>query len=89
MFDWDNNGYFDNDELVKFWDNVTAATVTFDTLVIPCDATEGYHRMRFSIDSYYAGAPACGNTTTGEAEDYLIYLSAEDTPVVSFTAPAI
>ena len=83
--DWNNNGYFDANEFIKLWDNLAPATVINDVVNIPCDATIGYHRMRIVIDLNGQPMPACGNNTYGEAEDYLLFVSPEDTPVVSFT----
>ena len=83
--DWDNNSYFESNELVATYNGLAPATIINDNITIPCNATVGYHRMRISVDSDGAGAPACGNTTTGEAEDYLMFIAPSGTPVVTFT----
>jgi PKD repeat protein len=85
FIDWNNNGFFDNDELVKTYNNVLPATKTFDNIEIPCHTTTGMHRVRFSVDADFMVPVACGSTTYGEVEDYLIYIAPEETPVVSFT----
>lgn len=83
--DWDNNGAWDNNELLATYNNVLPATVINDKITMPCSAVTGFHRIRIVIDGNGYGTTTCGTNYLGEAEDYLFYLAPEDTPKVSFT----
>jgi len=83
--DWDNNGVWDNSELLATYNNVLPATVITDNITMPCTAVTGFHRIRIVIDGNGDSTTTCGTNSLGEAEDYLFYLAPEDTPKVSFT----
>ena len=83
--DWNNNGVFDGTERIAVSTNKPEATSSQFTVQVPCDATPGWHRVRFSSDLGAYTPVSCGSINYGEVEDYLIYVPAEEIPIVSFT----
>ncbi|MFC2114371.1 immunoglobulin-like domain-containing protein [Bacteroidota bacterium] len=83
FIDYDNDGYFSASERIKLYTGLSEASETNDNITIACASTTGIHRMRIAAD-YGAYVPsACGSSTYGEVEDYLIYIAPEETPVVT------
>jgi len=71
--DWNHDNYFAYSEKVAMAVNPGTGPYT-GTITSPPGAPLGTTRMRVRIN-YNAAAPACGNTTYGETEDYTINLA--------------
>jgi len=71
--DYNNDGYFTNDELI--YDKTLAAyTTVSESLTIPTNAVEGeFLRMRVLLDLSDI-SNACMNPLHGQAEDYAVYI---------------
>ncbi|MDN5205112.1 S8 family serine peptidase [Fulvivirgaceae bacterium BMA10] len=67
--DWNQDGDFnDANESISVTFSGSAGT---GTVTVPSGAASGATRMRVRVN-YNAAAPACGNTTYGETEDYTV-----------------
>lgn len=67
--DWDQNGLFSADELVKSMAGDTPFTFN---LKVPAEAASGLTRMRIATDAGGGFNNACSRNHYGEVEDYLI-----------------
>lgn len=74
--DADQNGEFDEDELIFDSVLVEGDTVLLSELTIPVDAVNGSTRMRVSMAFFEPpfGQEPCGNVDFGEVEDYCVLI---------------
>jgi ribosomal protein L6P/L9E len=75
--DWNNDFDFDDmGERVLTSDGRVTSPVTIGTLNIPVSTAEGTYRMRIRNAHVGSPVPACGEDTSGEAEDYTLVIEA-------------
>ncbi|MDZ4838964.1 MAG: DUF5011 domain-containing protein [Bacteroidota bacterium] len=83
--DWNNDGIFVSSELALSHTLVPAGQLVSGTLIIPCSATLGKHRLRIVSDYVFSNALFVNQSPEyGEAEDYDLTVKTDQIGAISF-----
>ena len=85
--DFNQDGLF-TDSTERVYLNAPTTATTSGTITIPTSATLGLTRMRIRLDYNNTNPQACGNTSFGNIEDYMVNISSVScpNPTVSISA---
>jgi|GEM_PF-2190289 len=73
--DWNNNGFFETDELVaQSTTNVASGNTFTSAFTVPSDALLGNYRMRVRVVEGSTNFTACSTQGYGETEDYTLII---------------
>lgn len=72
FIDWNQDGDF-NDASEKYYAGVSETAVNL-SITPPATARTGLTKMRVTMDYFGGSANACSNVSSGEIEDYMVYI---------------
>ncbi|MBI1184832.1 DUF5011 domain-containing protein [bacterium] len=88
--DWNGDGYWTESEKVFTSARLNASETTSTTLVSPCGVAAGLKKMRIIGEYYsYSISDPCASLAYGSAEDYYLWLRAEDSLKATFSTDTL